>query len=152
MDDGGAHYIQTIGDQEPNNVCDPRLREQEDKFDVNLKTLELMLTEVKTHYAEKYSYDEKLEVLEASTSDVKLAFEQKYGCSINDIDDDGAQWTCKGAETPGVLCGSNGDRLATLLSKLGEVETLYCKKYGVLDEEEGDEHDALWTKTTGRDM
>jgi len=142
MDDNGTLYIQTKGEFE-----------QEDTYDVNLQTLELMLDEVKTHYVDKYSYDKKLEVLEASVSDVKLVFEQKYGCSINDIDDDGAQWTCKAAETPEVLCGSNEGRLASLLSKLREVETLYCKKYGVLDDgEEEDEHDATWTKTTGRDM
>jgi len=142
MDDNGTLCIHTKGEFE-----------QEDTYDVNLKTLELMLAEVETRYAKKYSYDEKLEVLEASVSDVKLFTEQKYGCSINDVDDDGAQWTCKAAETPEVLCGSNGDRLASLLSKLGDVETLYCKKYGVLDDgEEEDEQDATWTNTTGRDM
>merc|ERR1711953_1429355 len=80
-DDGGALYIQTIGDQEPTNVYDPRRGDMEAK-----------LVEVKNLYDKKYGYNEKVESLEKSVNDVKFLFEQKHGYSVDDMDDNGTLW------------------------------------------------------------
>merc|ERR1712156_1239363 len=66
--------------------------QSQDEHEQRLQGLQFKLAEVQSLYNEKFSYEEKAKALEESVSDVKLLFENKYGCSIDDMDDDGAIW------------------------------------------------------------